>query len=303
MGAKIHVPPGKVFGRWTVIEEVESTRKPSGDPVRRFKCQCKCGTIGTPMLESLRSGHSRSCGCLQKEVVSARAQTHGGSGTPEYKVWAGGVSRCTLPSATGYHRYGGRGIKVCEQWQGEGGFEAFLADMGLRPTPKHSIERIDNNGDYCPENCCWATKRQQGANRRNNRIIEYDGMSLSLTEWADLYGLPAGAFRQRLVKLGWSMEDALHTPLQKQKKKQRRKKPNPVASWEEMQVYFDPEAAPLFEFLSQTKGDEPASRALHRLLLIGLAVGEEELFAQFTGSSQGEEPTSNAPFPQEVSSG
>jgi hypothetical protein len=134
--------------------------------------------------------------------------THGRTLTPEYKVWRGVIQRCTNPKCPSWARYGGRGITVCERWRE---FENFLEDMGERPSGAHMIERTNNDGDYEPSNCEWATRPKQYRNRHDNRMLTHNGETLCLTDWATRGKLSVQALHYRLRK-GWSMEDALTTP-------------------------------------------------------------------------------------------
>lgn len=121
-------------------------------------------------------------------------------------------ARTTNPNNTGFHRYGGRGIKCCERWMTS--FQNFLDDMGCRPTLLHSIERIDNDGNYCPENCRWATKKEQARNRCSSRIISFNGVEKQLAAWAEEYNLTTNRLYKRL-KEGWTMEQALSKPVRR----------------------------------------------------------------------------------------
>lgn len=129
--------------------------------------------------------------------------------TPIYSTWRTMRERCNNPNAVNYDRYGGRGIKVCERWSS---FENFYADMGDRPFPRAEIDRIDNDGDYEPGNCRWATRSQNGNNTSANRAITFRGKTQNIVQWAKEFGLSYPAVYQRL-KLGWSIEKALTTPL------------------------------------------------------------------------------------------
>lgn len=137
-----------------------------------------------------------------------RRRTHGMSRTPVYRVWEGMLKRCRSPKDISYPRYGARGIKVCKRWHD---FAAFYADMGPRPSPKHSIERRSNDGDYEPSNCFWATKTEQQRNMRSNRLVTHDGRTQCVAAWADESPVSAAVLSSRLFK-GWSFADALRLP-------------------------------------------------------------------------------------------
>ena len=163
---------GQQFGRLTVSEEIE--RQGSH---RIVICKCQCGNARTVRFASLRSGNTRSCGCFQRERVSKVMTTHGKMNTAEYRSWCHLRSRCLNKANVGYHNYGGRGITVCERW---GKFENFLIDMGERPSKKHTVERVDNDGPYSPENCIWATKDTQVNNMRTNRCLTLNEVCLTV---------------------------------------------------------------------------------------------------------------------------
>lgn len=124
------------------------------------------------------------------------------------------IERCYNKNCAVYHRYGGRGIRVCERWRNS--FVLFKRDMGPKPSPKHSIDRIDNNGDYTPKNCHWATQREQNRNMHNNIILEHDGKRMCVAEWAELLGISYWTLYQRVTKLGYSAEKALTKPVRGQ---------------------------------------------------------------------------------------
>jgi len=204
---------GQVFGRLTVVSESPKRRYPSNATARRWACRCECGADTVVSQRDLKSGHTRSCGCLRRESIR-RAHTHGHSRrksrSATYESWAGMKQRCENPNDSNYAHYGGRGITICPAWRDS--FAVFLADMGECP-PKMSIDRIDNNGPYCPFNCRWATRLQQGANKRTNRHITFRGETLTVSQWARKMGLPPVIVQARIFKLGWPIERSLTEPV------------------------------------------------------------------------------------------
>lgn len=203
----------KPFGRWTVRALAKEVKYPKGY-CYYWECECQCGTRRAVPESNLTRGLSMSCGCARNEIVWSWKATHGLSRSREYRIYKHMLERCYQPRCKEFSRYGGRGIAVCHRWLGEGGFERFYADMGPSPSSDHQIDRFpDNNGPYSPENCRWATRLQQGRNKRNNRFIEFRGERRTLSEWAELTGLPDSCIRSRLDRLGWTVERALTTML------------------------------------------------------------------------------------------
>lgn len=163
----------EVFGRLTAIS-------PTSDRLRGlavWEFQCSCGNRVKLPAARVVNGNTRSCGCLQPEVAASVFLTHGRCKTPEYTVWANMKVRCEHPSSSSFHRYGGRGIKVCDRWAS---FAEFYKDMGPRPSRKHTLDRIDNDGDYSPENCRWATPTEQALNKASTVFVTVDGVRLPL---------------------------------------------------------------------------------------------------------------------------
>lgn len=208
---------GQTFERLTVLYEL-----PSGPASqRRVFCRCICGNEKAVRLCHLKGGRIRSCGCLLSETRRMKENKHGIAGnqnnlkhgltkSPEYYTWRAMKARCCNRNNSSYPRYGIRGISVCDRWLES--FDNFYSDMGPRPSGKHSIERRNNNGNYTPENCYWATAREQASNRSTNRRVTYQGETLTITQWANRYGLSRGVLWQRVFISGWSFTDAINTP-------------------------------------------------------------------------------------------
>lgn len=214
MSKRVPVTSGEVYGRLTVLREVEP-KISAGHKQRCVECRCECGQVREYRLYSLRNGRTQSCGCYAREIASRSSVTHGLSSSREYKIWQGMLHRCNNSSADSYGHYGGRGIKVCERWQS---FELFYEDMGPRPSSSHSIDRIDVNGDYEPGNCRWATPKEQARNTRVNYLVEHDGEVKCIADWAEQYGLEASVLYGRLVQRGWTFEKSVNYPVYNRKK-------------------------------------------------------------------------------------
>lgn len=189
---------GKQFGYWKVIRH--SHVNSYGHHL--WHCKCICGTKGRVTTSELRSGISRSCGCVNQVKM-------GLSKTKEGRAYIHMLSRCYNEKDREYHNYGGRGIKVCDRWKNS--FELFYKDMGKAP-PRTTIDRMDNNGGYSPENCRWATNYTQSRNRRNNYNVTYNGKTLCLSDWAVKLDIPYPTLRKRLKYLGWTVDEAFSTP-------------------------------------------------------------------------------------------
>lgn len=198
---------GLRFGRLTVIRRV--TNSTSNGRGHKWECRCSCGETKVVLRRYLVTDRIRSCGCLLNESRGHNLRTHGLSYTPEFKTWVSMIERCKNTGRTWQVYHGARGIKVCDRWLV---FENFLADMGHRPSPQHSIDRIDNDGDYTPDNCRWATPKQQSANTHRNVRFTYNGITMCLSEWERAVGLKRSSLSHRLTA-GWTFERALTTPM------------------------------------------------------------------------------------------
>lgn len=198
---------GLKFGRWLVLGPA-STRS---NGHHYWRCQCECGVVREVYHCSLTRHLSHSCGCYQSDKAAIMHYEHGyGSRShrnPTYTTWASMKARCLNANDKSYHRYGARGIEVCDRWSDS--FEAFLADMGERPSRHHSLERIDNNGPYAPGNCRWATGTDQARNRRSSRLVTSKGETKTIAEWADITGIGRSTIENRIDVLGWAPDRAL----------------------------------------------------------------------------------------------
>lgn len=205
---------GQRFGRLVAVEYLgQRIPKRSGNRGGKrershWRCMCDCGSEHTTTADSLKAG-AKSCGCVFRELDGY----HGKMDTPEYSVWQAMIQRCTNRSNPGYASYGGRGISVCDRWRHD--FLAFLSDMGERPESGFgrsnlSIDRINNDGNYEPENCRWATSFEQDRNKRSNRMIEFRGETKCLMDWSRETGINYVTIINRLNS-GWTTEDALTT--------------------------------------------------------------------------------------------
>lgn len=201
---------GKVFNNITVLHRTKNNHLNQ----TQWVCRCICGKVWAVVGNCLKTGNTKSCGCVSLMATTKRFTKHGhtskGTVTPEYRAWRHLFDRCDSPKCREYINYGGRGIGICNRWRDS--FDNFLRDMGHKPFPEAAIDRIDNNGDYTPENCRWVTASQNNMNRRNNRILTYNGVSKALTEWARESITTVSTFSSRINR-GWSVHDAMTKPL------------------------------------------------------------------------------------------
>ncbi len=205
-GSRFQDLTGQKFGNL----EVTGLHKVDGGAF--WFCRCTCGKTVSVRAGQLKSGQ-KSCSCKIRRAGyrdKVSAGKHGQCGTPEHNVWMSMLQRCFDTRCKCYPRYGGRGITVCPRWLE---FQEFLADMGLRPSPQHSIDRIYNNGDYGPANCRWATRTEQANNKRNSRVLTAQGISRTMAEWSRVSGISVVTIKRRIDDLGWAVERAVSQPV------------------------------------------------------------------------------------------
>lgn len=199
---------GQKFNRLTAIKRID---------LKKWLFKCDCGNEKVIDSYCVRKGITKSCGCYNAEVASERGTTHGLTHTSEFHTWCAMRKRCDINKANkeDFDLYAGRGITVCERWLNS--FENFIEDMGMKPSPKHSIDRIDNNKGYYKENCRWATNKQQSRNKRDNFYITYNNEIKTLVEWCEELNLNYKTIYARLKVSKWSVEKAFTTPYMFQK--------------------------------------------------------------------------------------
>jgi hypothetical protein len=192
---------GKRFGRLDVVKHL-------GYGV--WECKCDCGNITTTKTNALTSGVAKSCGCLHSEIVSKQGTKHGYAGTRLYKIWCNMKTRCNTPSASKYEIYGGRGIRVCNEWLTFEPFKDWAEANGYQDDL--SIDRINSDGNYEPSNCRWTTYKIQGNNTKQNHILKFNGQEKTIAEWADFLGFSYKVLSER-IRRKWTTERALTTPV------------------------------------------------------------------------------------------
>lgn len=208
---------GQRFGKLIVLEKIG--RDKYKNIIWLCECQCEEKTLIHVTSNHLKSGHTKSCGCINKELMKElgnRNKKHGKRYSKLYNTLRAMKIRTTNPKDKYYKDYGGRGISVCEEWFNS--FEAFM-DWAINHDYQEglTIERKDVNGDYCPENCCWITMKEQANNKRNSRWIEFNGKKQTLNQWAKELNINSSTLKSRIDGLGWSIEKALTTPTRKTK--------------------------------------------------------------------------------------
>lgn len=210
--AKLIDLTGQRFGRLTVISRSENLK----DSHAKWLCECDCGQQTAVLGKSLRKGLTKSCGCIQKEILSTNRKTHGDSGTKLYKIWASMKQRTVNMNSKAYKNYGERGITVCDEWLNSfESFKAWAIESGY--AENLSIDRIDNEKGYFPENCRWTDLNTQANNKRTNHYVTYQEETKTIADWARETGIPHRLLQSRIERLGWSVEKALTTPIKKKK--------------------------------------------------------------------------------------
>jgi hypothetical protein len=202
---KYIIEPNDRYGRLTVVSEARSRKN-----YKMWLCLCDCGKQTIVYPQGLYKGTTQSCGCLGRERRLAANTKHGhnlrGNKSGEHRSWWEMLRRCYSPRHISFKNYGGRGIAVCERWRN--GFQAFFADMGPKPTTRHWLDRKDTNGDYTPDNCRWATPKEQLRNTRRNRIVTYKDRQVCVSQLAEETGVSEKRLRWR-IKHGWTVERAV----------------------------------------------------------------------------------------------
>jgi hypothetical protein len=193
---------GMIFGDLLVIKKGVGNTK---NRVTHWLCKCGCGLELEVRSSHLKRGQKSCRICYNKDRI-----VHGLSNSKEYNCWIQMRDRCNNPKNHAYKDYGKRGIKVCKSWNSVGdGFVNFIKDMGLSPTPKHTLDRKNNNEGYCPDNCRWVTQKEQARNKRTNVILEYNGKRMSMIEWSEFLNIKYQTFGKQLRR-GLNIEDILN---------------------------------------------------------------------------------------------
>ena len=203
--SKSDLAAGSKFTRLTMIGQAQAI---GGN--RRYECECECGNRLVVLAYNLVSGNTKSCGCLLKDVASAKATRHGGRYTDTYILWCNIKARCSNLLNSRYSDYGERGILMYSQWEEDfSAFERYLHDsLGPKPSKAHSLDRVDNDKGYVPGNLRWATRAEQASNKRNTLKVEYMGETLSLPDWSRRLGIRYGLLHRRIRVQNWPVEAA-----------------------------------------------------------------------------------------------
>ena len=208
---------GQKFGRLTVISRAENRINQQGRTQIMLHCKCDCGNDVVVYKNSLINGHTKSCGCFKREVNSNTATKHGMSRTRIYKTWEDMIKRCYNKSSNNYYRYGGRGITVFDEWLEFENFYKYVSKLPHYNESGYSFDRIDNDGNYEPENVRWADNETQANNKSTNYYVTYNDKTQTIAQWSKETNIPTSTLRYRIRK-GWDIENALTTPSQTRNK-------------------------------------------------------------------------------------
>lgn len=211
---KLNDLTGKTFGNWVVLERMDNYKTPNGNTYTQWRCQCKCGSSPKGVLaNALLSGKSTSCGCMRKKhqqfFCRENFTTHGESNTRLYKIWAGIKKRCLNQTSSNYRNYGGRGISICSEWLDFVTFKDWAIHNGY--TDESSIDRIDVNGNYSPDNCRWVDRITQANNRRTSTMYTLNGETHTLAEWARIYNVNYKMLHKKVRYKNIHLADALQS--------------------------------------------------------------------------------------------
>lgn len=203
---------GCKFNKLTVIERAQNYISPKGKPRTMLKCECECGNVIVVEKYHVTSGITQSCGCLQKETASVMGTKHGMHGTHIYSIWDNMIGRCYRKSNPRYHRYGGRGIIVCDEWKQFDKFYEYVSKLPHYNEEGYTLDRIDVNGNYEPNNVRWANDETQANNKSTNHYLSYNGETKTMTQWARDINISPSTLSNRIYS-GWSVDQALTTPV------------------------------------------------------------------------------------------
>jgi hypothetical protein len=204
-----YIEPNTKINRWTVKKRIAKLNKSNQ---AMYLCECECGTIKQVAGFRLRSGYTKSCGCLTRELSAKRLTTHGLTKHPLFSIWCSMMNRCYSKKNKAYCNYGARGIYVCNRWHD---VSLFIKDNSSLAKKDLSIDRIDNNKGYFPSNTRFVTRKTQSLNRRSNINITYNGVTKPIFEWANDIDIKPKTLWNRIRKLNWSIEKAMLTPVKK----------------------------------------------------------------------------------------
>lgn len=217
---------GRIYGRLTVIEEAPSRTTHKGKIIFRWLCRCECGNFKTVDGPQLLAKTTRSCGCLHRDNCRTVNVIHGRTRTKEYRAWLHAKDRCYNPNDRRFKNYGARGIGMCDEWRND--FSAFFACLGIAPTPKHTLERVDRNVGYQPGNCIWAIYQVQANNTSTNVYVEYNGEILTLDQIARKEGLRYSSFCHLFRRKKLPVSEAVEKAVKLSEYKPRFKRNNPT---------------------------------------------------------------------------